>query len=138
MAQHVRTLTIPRLCAPRSRTQFECWLAFQRVTLDGLTPAKDDVTRCELMPVLNGDQVFCDALKKMWQGKSPQEAHAVLKREDIDVTNKMDKELCLPKLLNLNKDVKELLAKQPSSQPSSPMTRVASATVASPANALSC
>lgn len=41
----------------------------------------------------------------MWANKTPQEAHEVLKKNDVTVTNKSDKESQLEKIMELNKMV---------------------------------
>ena len=46
----------------------------------------------------------------MWGEKTADEAHAVLARPDVTVTNQRDKEVQLPKLQKLNEFAKSVLA----------------------------
>ena len=46
----------------------------------------------------------------MWANKSAHEAHAILVKPDVRVTNQSDKDVQLPKLLALNEFAKKVVA----------------------------
>ena len=50
----------------------------------------------------------------MWQSKTAQEAHDILMKPDVTVTNARDKAIQLPKILHLDRKVQQLFAPQPS------------------------
>ena len=49
------------------------------------------------------------ALVEMWQNKSAQEAHDILAKPDVEVTNKSDKDEVLPIVVRLNETIKQKL-----------------------------
>ena len=92
----------PPLC-PRppldSWTQFECWTSFQEVDSDGvLGSASEANRRCAIVCIHNANEYTRLGLIDMWSNKTPEEAHQILSRDDVSVTNQRDKEQQLPKI----------------------------------------
>ena len=84
-------------------TLFEAWLSMQSVTSEGLRPFSEEGGRSTIVCIHTATMKHDgDKLKDTWKTKTPEEAHAVLSQNDIQVTNKSDKEGQLPKLLKLN------------------------------------
>ena len=52
-----------------------------------------------------------DSLIKMWKHKTPADAHAILSKPDIDVTNRRDKEIQLPKIERMADTAKMVYSK---------------------------
>ena len=92
------------------RTQFEAFLSMRSVTADGLSPAPESDRRCAVRCIHSAPIHFEQALFGMWASKTAQEAYDVLVSPDIEVTNKGDKRVQLPKLLKLNEFTKEVVA----------------------------
>ena len=89
------------------QTQFEFWLSLQRVVAPaGLEPAPETERRCEVVPIFNANPLMADGLNAMWASKTVDEAHALLARDDVTVTNQKDKKKQLEKLLKLNDEVR--------------------------------
>ena len=63
--------------------------------------------RCLAMPLHNARQMVVSVLRETWEGRSAEEAAAVLAKPDVLVTNQSDKDLHLPKLFTLERDVRE-------------------------------
>ena len=95
-------------------TQFEIWLAMQMATPSGLVAAPEGHRRWEIICIHNaaGTQVG-DLLASMWADRTPEEAHAILKRPDVTVTNQRDKDQQLPKLLAFNAVVRSVVQDMP-------------------------
>ena len=92
-------------------TQFEAFLSFRKVTASGLGPTPLSERRDAIICIHNADSEFDPPkLRKMWGQKTADEAHAVLARPDVTVTNQRDKEVQLPKLQKLNEFAKSVLA----------------------------
>ena len=53
---------------------------------------------------------FATALYGMWGNVNAQLAHDTLKSPDVTVTNQRDKEMQLPKILQLDVDVRETMS----------------------------
>ena len=88
-------------------TQFEAWLAFQACTVKGIEPRRlDGDDRPTIEPIHNANSTFVQALENLWHHITPSDAHAVLSKPDVRVTNESDKELQLPKIMQLAGDVK--------------------------------
>lgn len=75
----------------------------------GLTPAQFTESRCECIAIHNATLDLGDFLRRMWQSRTPKEAHDVLSRDDVTVTNQADKDQQLPKLLQLQDEVQRQL-----------------------------
>ena len=52
---------------------------------------------------------MAEGLTAMWAKRTPKEAHELLAKPDVMVTNQKDKEMQLPKILALNEEVRSLL-----------------------------
>ena len=92
-------------------TQFEAFLSFRKVTASGLGPTPLSERRDAIICIHNADSEFdAPKLRKMWGDKTVDEAHAVLARPDVKVTNQKDKDVQLPKLQRLNDFTKNVLA----------------------------
>ena len=90
-------------------TQAEAWMSMQDASTSGLATASEAKRRYTIVPLHNADASLSDMLIKLWAGKSTQEAHGVLERPDVLVTNQSDKERQLPKVLKLNDTIKQEL-----------------------------
>ena len=53
----------------------------------------------------NANSSLADALKAIWSTKTPEEALAVLEKNDVRVTNESDKTMQLPKITQLSNEV---------------------------------
>jgi len=91
-------------------TQYEAWLSLQTLSAHGLSPAAEADRRCQIVPIQNANSTVVEALLTMWANKTPQEAHTVLSKSDIAVTNDSDKENHLPKILSYHAEVQKAFA----------------------------
>lgn len=73
-----------------------------------MQPASEDARRVDIVPIKNGLD-FKEGLVRFWKTKTPDEAFAKLSDKDVSVTNESDKRNQLPKIKNLDKEVKEAL-----------------------------
>lgn len=101
----------------RYRTQFEAWLSFQQGTTLGLKPATTSKTkRYHIVPIHGAaaspklEKFMHDGLITMWSNQTPREAFEHLSLPDVFVTNAKDKEVQLPKILQLSEEVKQFLS----------------------------
>ena len=86
-----------------SQTQFEAWLAVQRGSSIGLRAARKQESRWAIRCLHNAKQGFDDrSLIEMWAAKTPQQAHALLSKPDVTVTNQSDKTTQLIKVAALD------------------------------------
>ena len=83
-------------------TQFEAFLSLRTVTKNGLEPAAEAERRCVIKCIHNAPSSFEGIILDMWAGKTADEAHDILAKPDVTVTNNSDKVVQLPKLLKLN------------------------------------
>ena len=90
-------------------TQFEAWLSMQLVSRDGLQPAPPNRRRCEVVPIVNANSIMAESLFAMWASKTPDEARAVLEKDDVTVTNQGDKVTQLGKLAKLDEEAREVM-----------------------------
>ena len=89
-------------------TLFEAWLAYQQVTRDGLRPAPVWEQRCTVACIYNArPQYDGNKLHRVWRNRTPKDAHDVLAKPDIQVTNGRDMEVQLKKLLELDHNAQE-------------------------------
>ena len=86
-------------------TCFEAFLSFQHPSATGLKPATAEQRRCEIVCVHNAPQTLRETLLHLWANKSTREAHEVLGKPDITVTNQSDKNTQMAKLLTLNDQI---------------------------------
>ena len=103
---------LPPLRVCRFWTQFEAWLSFQQCTEDGLLPAPAGKSRSTTVPTLNGTDAMTAHVEKMWAGRTPQQAHDLLRLPDVTVTNTKDKTTVLRKLLQMSFIVQEFKRQQ--------------------------
>jgi len=90
-------------------TQFEAWLAMQKIGDKGLEPASAEERRCKIVPILNANSMLVQSLEAIWSAKKPEEAYDILSKDDVTVTNLKDKEQQLKKLQTLPKEVEQQL-----------------------------
>ena len=81
-------------------TQFEAFLSFRKVTAMGLGFTPEEERRCTIVAIHDAPSHLTTALLEEWANKTAHEAHSVLKKPDVQVTNQKDKEAQLPKLLS--------------------------------------
>ena len=79
-------------------------------TVDGLSATPLSERRDAIMCIHNAPDEFSTVLRKMWGNKTAEEAHAVLEKPDVKVTNQKDKDVQLPKLEKLNEFAKSAVA----------------------------
>mmetsp|Transcript_20026 Transcript_20026/g.40664 ORF Transcript_20026/g.40664 Transcript_20026/m.40664 type:complete len:517 (-) Transcript_20026:44-1594(-) len=91
-------------------TQFEAWLSMQCPTPKGLVPCNltNAQRRCQIKCIHNAPPEMEDILLNMWYSKSPEDAHDILSKADVTVTNASDKEEQLPKLRMINAEVMQV------------------------------
>ena len=90
----------------------EAWYSMQKVTPDGLRPATEDERRYTIKCIHNAtDRHDGEGLVDKVYTKKPEEMHGILKKPDVDVTNRKDKLDQLPKILAMDEHVKEMFAK---------------------------
>jgi hypothetical protein len=87
-------------------TQLEAWLSMQTVSAHGLTPAGVDQRRFAIKRLYDKHSICEELLINMWQSKSPLQAYETLRKPDVEVTSKSDKEKQLPKVMQLHEDAK--------------------------------
>ena len=81
------------------------------VSAGGVRTATAAERRFAIICIHNADPEFDEPkLRKMWGDKTVDEAHEVLAKPDVEVTNKKDKDVQLPKLRKLNEFAKKVLA----------------------------
>ena len=84
----------------------EAWCSMQTVTSDGLRPAKEGERRYTIKCIHTAtDKHDGEGLVDKVSTKTPDEMFDHLKKPDIDVTNKKDKETILPKILEIVRHV---------------------------------
>lgn len=99
----------------RSWTQFEAYIAMRMPSVRGLTNAPNENRWTAEVPYSTDSTAQMKAaLKAEWLVCSVERAHEKLSSQDIDVTNKTDKEIMLPKLLALDEQVRNMMRKRPS------------------------
>ena len=91
----------------RPRWQFEAFLSLRKVTSTGLDATPSSERRVEITCIHNAPVSFSEALVGMWASKSAAEAHDILVKPDVKVTNQSDKDVQLPKLLKLDDFAKQ-------------------------------
>ena len=88
-------------------TQFEAFLSLRTVAKNGLEPAAEAERRCVIKCIHNAPSSFEGMIIDMWAGRTANEAHDILAKPDVTVTNQTDKDVQLPKLLKLNEFSKQ-------------------------------
>lgn len=87
------------------RTQFEAWLAMQDVSASGLVSAHVADKRCTIRCVHGAPEALIESLVEEWSGCTAQRAFEKLSAPDVHVTNQSDKDLQLPKIVELDSRV---------------------------------
>ena len=88
------------------------WLNMQTATPVGLRPAEVTKRRCSVVSIYGANSSMVESLFSMWANRSPQEAHDVLSKPDVTVTNQGDKDVQLKKLQKLDSAVREMARKE--------------------------
>jgi hypothetical protein len=91
-------------------TQFEAWLSMQQAGPRGLNSAPREQLRCRMACLGNAPLELQSALMEEWSHCTAQVAFDKLSSADVTVTNKSDKDIQLPKILKLDKAVRDLFA----------------------------
>ena len=96
-------------------TQYEAFLAFHKVTSDGIVEKtreeiRERVTIIEMGAAAASGGSLAKSLIDTWHHKTVAEAVAILRKPDVEVTNKSDKILLLSKLPGLEEYVKARVA----------------------------
>ena len=79
-------------------------------TRHGFIDSAEAERRCTITLIHHAPQSMARALVEDWGDKTAHEAHEVLKRPDVKVTNQKDKDVQLPKLKKLNEFAKSAVA----------------------------
>lgn len=79
-----------------------------RATSRGLVAAAEGERRCRIQCIHNAMESAAAMLLEMWASKTAQEAHDILRKPDVTVTNAKDKEIQLPKILKIDHKVRQL------------------------------
>jgi hypothetical protein len=87
-----------RVRAAHHRTQFEAFLSLCKVTANGLDVTPEVERRCTIKCIHNAPSTFKEALFAMWATTTADQAHEILSKPDVKVTNQKDKEQQLRKL----------------------------------------
>jgi len=85
---------------------FELWLSMQKATKDGIIHAPDSELRLDFRCVGAAKEAaknFETAMFDTWHQRAPQEAAEILAKDDIQVTNRRDKDEQLKTLMQLDK-----------------------------------
>ena len=90
-------------------TQLEAWLSMQDTATGNLRPANEASRRCTIRLLRGCNDGYRQGLIGDWANRTPKEAYEVLNAPDIFITNGKDKERMLPKVLKLEKAVREAL-----------------------------
>jgi len=91
-------------------TQFEAWLSMQKASATGLTSAPPSERRCRdaIVCLGNAPEKLADALIEEWGHIDASGAFSKLSSADVTVTNLSDKECQLPKIMQLDDNVRRL------------------------------
>jgi len=99
--------------ASRFWTLMEAWCSMQMVTSDGLRPATEAECRYTIECIHNADDKHDgEGLVDKVSTKTPEEMYRILKKPDVNVTNKNDKVAMLPVIQKTNEHVIETFQKQ--------------------------
>mgnify|MGYP004175395721 FL=1 len=89
-------------------TQFEAFLSFRKCTERGLESAPAADQRHTVTCIHNAPASFETGLFDMWSQRTAEEAHTILMKPDVEVTNQSDKVVQLRKLKKLNEDTQRM------------------------------
>ena len=98
-------------------TQFEAWLAMQACSSKGLrSEAASEGTgnskRCVVVPIYGATKGMSQELRETRANKTPKEAHNILGKPDVMVTNQNDKNKQLRKITELDEEVRNAWKKE--------------------------
>ena len=103
-------ILLDRAYISRFWTQFEAFLSLRIITEAGLGAAPEGERRCVIKCLHNAPESFSEALTSMWAQKTAEQAHEILTKPDVTVTNQKDKDVQLPKLQKLDTFAKSVVA----------------------------
>jgi len=84
-------------------TQYEAWLSMQTATATGLRPVTAEHLRATIACIHTATFDFQGKqLRQIWATKTPEQAHDMLSKPDVRVTNQRDKDVQLPKIRSMN------------------------------------
>lgn len=89
-------------------TNFEAWLAMQDVSMHGLVAARPANSRFTIRCVHGSPEALADSLVEEWAHCTALKAHQKLSSADVQVTNQSDKDIQLPKILELDQRVADV------------------------------
>ena len=102
-------ILLDKMYLTRFWTTMEGWCAMQKVTPQGVRPARQGESRVTVVCIHNATQDDKQALLKM-STKTPTEISNFLASPDVAVTNKKDKETMLPIVGKTNAHVREMMS----------------------------
>ena len=88
------------------RTQFEAWLSMQQASIRGLESAPVSARRIAVQCMKGAPNSLADALVEEWGDVTVEIAQQKLAGSDVAVTNQSDKEILLPKLIEMDEKVR--------------------------------
>jgi hypothetical protein len=101
----------------------EAWCSMQTVTSDGLRPATEAERRYTIECIHNADDEYdAKGLVNKVSTKTPEGMYGILKKQDVEITNKKDKVAMLPIIQKTNQHVIEMFGKQREPRPESVQT----------------
>ena len=118
-------ILLDRSYSGRFWTMYEAWLSFMTATNDGLLTAPVAEQRCKMRCLHGCPQSQQDVLREECDSCSARSTYEKLSEPDVDVTNKSDKEMQLPKILAMDQMVIDIMAKR-GAPPSSPASAAGS------------
>lgn len=80
----------------------------QIATKDGLQPASEEEKRHTIIPIYNTNESLVTGLEAIWAKVTPALAYAKLSKPDVTVTNESDKTDQLPKIFQLDRNVRRM------------------------------
>ena len=81
----------------------------QTPSTDGLISPDEATRRWTTVPIYNASDHEAVGLARLWHGRTPEEAHRVLARPDVMVTNTSDKHIQLGRLKGLDERVRRTM-----------------------------
>ena len=83
----------------------------QQTTAEGVRPAAGESSRASFVVIHSAPEQFKEALRDMWQTRTPKEAAELLAKPDVTVTNQSDKEQQIAKLADIDAKAKQAFRK---------------------------
>ena len=113
-------ILLDRSYSGRFWTGFEAFLSMRSTSANGLSN-EQGASRMSIRRLRGMNMESEASLKREWSNCTVERAYEVLKGPDVEVTNKKDKDLQLPKLLELNRRVKRLFETLEKASPIAPL-----------------